>query len=161
MRTARCVASHTVPRRSTTPRIISAAMARALCNGDLIEVTRNVASTSVNMAASVIARINTVVTMDASTVFIVRGEGKAPLAARIAQAGANQNGLKEWRGGMGISTQRAQRTRREREDPPSNPRVGHPSCSEGSAEAGPVVGDEDGVGGIGGVVLDAGRLAGD
>lgn len=42
MRTARCVASQTVPRSNTTPKMISAPMAKALCKGDESEVTYSV-----------------------------------------------------------------------------------------------------------------------
>lgn len=70
MRTARCVAIHTVPSNKTTPSTISAQTAKARCNGDAIDVTRTVASTRMNMADRVIATIRIVVTKDARTVFM-------------------------------------------------------------------------------------------
>ena len=72
MRTARCVASHTVPRRRTIPRTISAPMAPARSNGESSEVTYSVARTRTNIAPSVIATINTVVIIEARIVFMGR-----------------------------------------------------------------------------------------
>src|SRR5215467_8656539 len=117
IRTARCVASQTVPRSRTIPRTISAPMALARSNGDSSEVTYSVARTRTNIAPSVIATIKTVVTIEAKIVFI-----RPPLRptlcreVRIAQEG---------------------------------------SVVSFSAQTGPVVGNKDGINGIGGIVLDA------
>src|SRR6202140_4180123 len=122
--------SQTVPRSSTTPRSSSAPMAAARCRGDSSEVTYSVAWTRINMAPRVIATMRMVVRTEARIIFMGLRLGRPEAAwRRIAQPEGKQNA----------------------ED-------GRPA-GEQSAQAGPIVGHEDGIAGIGGVVLDAGRLA--
>src|SRR5260221_9914841 len=77
--------------------------------------------------------------------------GQSPLSRKDSASGGKSERVQAWRGEMGISTKGTQRTRREGKDPPQNPGRSTPEQFGGqSAEAGPVVGDEDRVGGIGG-----------
>src|SRR5882757_7307577 len=86
MRTARCVASQTVPSNNTTPRSNSAAMATARCSGEGMEVTKTVVRTRVKIAARVITTMRMVVKIEAMIRFMVCGRDR-----RIAQWAENQN----------------------------------------------------------------------
>src|SRR6266568_6917850 len=139
MRTARCVASQTVPSSSTTPRSSSAPMAAARWSGDSSAVTYSVAWTRINIAPRVIATIRTVVKTEARIIFMRRDSGRPEAAWRsIAQPERKQNA----EGGELAEDQ-----------------IAH--ALPGSAQTRPIVGDEDGIAGIRGVVLDARGLAGD
>ena len=72
MRTAKCVASQTVPNNKTTPSNNSATIAALRWRGDGIDVTCTVAQTSVNIAPKVIATMSTVVKIESKTRFIAR-----------------------------------------------------------------------------------------
>src|SRR5882724_87393 len=74
-----------VPSSSTIPRTSSAPTAAARCNGETIAVTFNVASTSTNIEASVIAMINTVVRMEARIRFMDFRSGKVCRRSSLTQ----------------------------------------------------------------------------
>src|SRR5882724_6739195 len=96
-----------------------------------------------NMAPRVIATMRTVVRMEAMIIFMRVGCGRPSAARRrIAQEGGNQNveGLQLLSAASAIVQSLAQ-------------------AAPNSAQARPVIGDDDGIAGIGGVVLDAGGLA--
>ena len=93
MRTAACVASHTVPSSSTTPSNISARIAPARGSGDSIEVTNSVARTRMTIALKVVATIISVVRTERNTCFMgsrnggVSGQPKHNAFARKAECG--------------------------------------------------------------------------
>src|SRR5260370_27267536 len=91
MRTARCVASQTVPRSSTTPRSSSAPMAAPRCRGESSAVTYSVAWTRMNMAPRVIATMRMEVRTEARIIFMGLELGRPePAWRRIAQSAGKQ-----------------------------------------------------------------------
>ena len=70
MRTARCVASHTVPSSNTTPSSSSATIAPPRCSGDSMAVTKIVARNKMYMAPRVMATTRMVVKIEAKIIFM-------------------------------------------------------------------------------------------
>src|ERR1700680_1103262 len=92
-----------------------------------------------NIAPRVIATMSTVVRTEARTIFIRLTQHSEAAGRRIAQLNENQNA------GMGVKQEFR----------------GAVQTVRSSAQARPIVGDEDRIARIRGIVLDAGGLAGD